>query len=483
MIATMTAARHSLGVGPVQAALIATPLLLVGVAIPVLGSPLIPLAIAAIAAIAAAAVHRWGPEAPLLAAVTLTPLIPVGTDGLAGGALGARGGDIRAALILILLGLFLVGFQRGLPSLPAPLRAVAGSLLALAGAGLLAAFINAEGPAPLVIELSHGVGQPLTYLLVIVAIAAALRTREGARDRLLAAFALAICAQALIVGAEFATGAAFDELRGVTRAQGTVGANFLSAMAVLGFFTGLALRTGCRDRRLVLLGGITVLASVMILGLATTRGGIVGVLIGIAYLFLTGGKSRGRLAAVSAAAGLLIAASLVPPVADLWTQRLNLGPSVASFDRTATWISGARMGLDDPVSGLGFEGVAEGLETRIEYRSTPFGGTNVVPHNIWILAFAEGGVANLLAMIAFTAFVGAAIWRRPRRRSVPDRYLVAGLIAIAVIALINNLFTHPEVMVPALLLLTIVAAGQRPSRRESPQRLVEGPRGVADDRG
>lgn len=450
-------ARTALGSAAVLVALSLT--------IPAVGSPLPLLALSLLLAITAGAIYLWGAEAPLLAAVVITPLIPNSTDGFAAGALGGYGGDIRAALLIFLVGVFLACFSRGLPSLPSTLVGVVGSLLAIAGAGAFAAVINADGPSELIAELSPGVGQPLIYALLIVAVVAAVQSREGARERLLAAICVAIFGQTLIVLAEFATGAAFDASRGVTRAQGTVGANFLSAMAMVAFFAGLSLQSGAVHLRLKLLGSGAAAAALLILLLATTRGGLAGVLIGIAYVVLTGVSRRARLAIVGAGVALLMAGALIGPLADIWSDRLEARGGVSGFDRTATWVSGVRMGIDDPVSGLGSIGVQEGVVEVPRYRDTPVGYTSVVPHNTWILALAQGGVASLIASLVFSAFVGLAIWRRPRRGSLPDRFLVAGLLALVAVTLINNLFTHPEVMLPGLVLLTIMA-GRVPAARE-----------------
>ena len=207
----------------------------------------------------------------------------------------------------------------------------------------------------------------------------------------------------------------------------------------------------------------TIAASIGILALATARGGVLGAVLGALYLLFSGGRSRGRLVAMFAAVAVLVAASLWSPVADLWTERLQSG--VAGFDRTATWISGLRMGKEDPLSGLGSVGVEEAVTTDLDFRSTPAGSTSVVPHNIFLLGLAEGGILTLAALVAFAAAFVAAIRHRPRRGSPCDRLLVAGLIATGAVSLINNLFTHPEVAVPAMLVLTIVASGT-PAARE-----------------
>ncbi len=455
---------RTVGLGVVAA------LVLLSVSIPIVGNPLPLLAFSGLLLMTVGAIYLWGAETPLLAAIVITPLIPNGSEGFVASALGTHGGDIRAGLLIFFLGSYFACLPRGAPRVPRVLTGIVGSLLAVAGAGLFAAAVNSETPADFLSEASHGFGQPLIYALLIVAVAAGVQSREGARERILAAVCVGMLGEALVVAVEFGSGNAYDSARRVTRAQGTAGANFLSAMAMLGFFAGLALFTGSGTRRYRLLGLATALATLGILTVATTRGGLVGVVIGATYVFLTGIDLRARLLAIGAAIVLLGAATLIPPVSSLWTDRLDVRGGITEFDRASTWVSGARMGLDDPLSGLGSEGVTEGVESVPRYRETPAGFTSVVPHNIWVLSFAEGGVANLLATLAFSFFFGLAIWRRPRRFSLPDRFLVGGLLGLAAVALINNLFTHPEVMLPGMVMLAVLCGRAAAASEHVPVR-------------
>ena len=329
---------------PVLALMATATLVLLGSTVAIIGSPLPLLALSLLFVLTAAAIYAWGAEAPLLAAIVITPLIPNSTEGFAAGAFAGHGGDIRAALLIFLLGVYLACFTRGAPRVPRILVGVVGALLAMAGAGLFAAVINASAPVEALTEISHGAGQPLIYALLIVAVTACLESRTGARERVLAAVCIALLGQALVVAVELGTGAAFDSVRGITRAQGTVGANFLSAMAMLGFFAGLALRSGTTRRHLRMLGLVTAIATIAILAVATTRGGLLGVFVGVAYVLLTGVDARARLAIVAAALALVTGAALIPQVSSLWTDRLDVRGGISSFDRASTWISGGRMG-------------------------------------------------------------------------------------------------------------------------------------------
>ena len=98
---------------------------------------------------------------------------------------------------------------------------------------------------------------------------------------------------------------------------------------------------------------------------------------------------------------------------------------------------------------------------------TPYGYTTVVPHNIWVLGFAEGGFPTAIAIFVFSIFAVLAVLGRPRPDSAADRYLAAGLIAVAIVTMINNIFTHPEVMIPAFAVLTVLCGPAAASAERS----------------
>ena len=271
---------------------------------------------------------------------------------------------------------------------------------------------------------------------------------------MLIAFSIAVVLQALVVGFELVSGSAYDAYRGFTRAQGTVGANFVSAFAMMALFVGLAERSRQpRTRRMRRVGTMTVLASVFILVGVVSRGGVIGVVLGGAYVILSDPRLRGRAPRIALLAALALAASLLTPIGDLWSERLTAS-SVQNFDRPATWVSGVRIGVDNVGSGIAELEVFEAIE-QPRYRDTPFGSTSVIPHNSWILVFAEGGILSLVLVVLLTVLIVRAVGRR-RDRSREERLYIAGLIGIGAIAVINNVFRHPELMIPALMLLCLV---------------------------
>lgn len=440
--------------------------LLIGVAVPLGPDPRL-LVLAAGAALAGAlAIWLFGRGTPLLAMLAFVPLFPVTTIGPMADALGGYGSTLRSAFVVaMLLGLLLA--WGGLPR-PAPrLRPLAGGLLLLGLLGVVLAAANAGESAGFLTLVQQLGGQPVVFAGVLIFVSAHLREGERARDLILIALSLGVVIEAAVVALELLSGAAYDPLRGFTRAQGTVGANFLSALAMIGFFVGLAelSRGRAREHRMLqAVGTVTVLAALSIIVGAVARGAVIGVLLGGLYLLFTEPRLRRRAPLVGLLTALLLAGSLLTPVGDLWTDRLG-SRAVQDFDRPATWVSGLRIGADNLATGLGEQQIVEGVAGVREYRQTPFGNTYVLPHNSWILVFAEGGVLALALLLALTWLAWRAVRSRRRRRSPEERFYVAALIGIAAIAMINNVFRHPELMVPTVTLIALLADAARPGSR------------------
>ena len=441
-------------------ALIACALLAVAAGVTIAVAPVpwyAPLAAAALLLLAAAA-WPFDRRTPVLVVLALVPLFPVTTIGPAADAFGGHGNELRAGLIVLMLAMLVIAYRMRIPKPPVRLRPVVSGLLALGALGAVAAAANAgprEGFLSLLAQLA---GQPIAFAGLLVFFCGLLGGERRGRELILTAFSVGVVAQAGVIAVELLSGGAYDALRGFTRAQGTVGANFVSAFAMIGFFVGLAERSLARERGpawLGRVGDLTLLAALGILVGAVARGGVLGVLIGGVYLLFADPHLRRRAPVIVAVVAVALAGSLLTPVGDLWTERLT-APSVENFDRPATWISGVRIGLDNPLTGLGEEEIVRGLGDVREYRQTPLGDTSVLPHNSWILSFSQGGVLAFVLLVAITALTVLAL--RPRgRRSAEERYYVAALIGIAAIALINNVFRHPELMVPVLMLISLVA--------------------------
>lgn len=395
---------------------------------------------------------------PLLAIVAFVVLFPVVTIGPFVDALDGRGDLWRSAFLVGMLGLAALAHGPGIPRPPARLRPVVAGLLILAAFGAVSALANATSAQSSFSLAGQLVGQPVVMAGLLIYLSALLRSGERATDYLLAAFALGVAAEAVVVLAELASGAAYDELREFTRAQGTVGANFAGAYAMMALFIGLAAtqrRGGMRATRAI--GMVTIGAAAVIVVATVARSAVIGLAIGGLYMLVAEPRLRRRGLPIVAAALVLALVSLPTPVGDLWSSRLN-ADAVQAFDRPATWISGVRIALDDPLTGVGEREIVRGIDDVRRYRQTPLGDTGVLPHNSWILTFAEGGIAALVVLVALTVLLVLAVRPPPGGRSTEERLYVAALLGIAAIALVNNVFRHPELMVPVLMIASILAA-------------------------
>lgn len=391
-----------------------------------------------------------GSEALILTLLVLVPLVPATDAGVVAG-IGSQGLAVRAPIIGLLLLAAMAVYFGGVPR-PArdSVARLVISLLMLAAVGAATAIVNAQTATQTLSELAHAAGQPLVYALALLVFGAYAVHGKAAQERLLIAFCLGIVLQAGFVAVELASGAAFDAVRGFTRAQGTVGSNFLSALGMLGVFAALALRERASDALARRFSDLALVCGAGILAAGISRGAVIALMVGFAYLLF---RSR-RLRVGPLLAGLAVSAVVVVVLGSFWEQRLQTG--ITEFDRTSTWVAGLRIAGDNPVTGLGSDGVVEAIETRPDYAVTPYGTTTVIPHNIWILGFAESGVVYLLAMVALTVVAISSVRSRPRPRAPGDGPLVAALVGFGVLCAINNMFGHPELVLGVLMMLALL---------------------------
>ena len=112
-----------------------------------------------------------------------------------------------------------------------------------------------------------------------------------AREKLVVAWCLALIGEGLIVAAQVATGAAYDPVRGITRAQGTIGADSLGAFAMFGVFGALYMRSVASTRLGRSLGTVALVASLAMMFLSISRGPVIAFAIALGLLLLpTGGR-------------------------------------------------------------------------------------------------------------------------------------------------------------------------------------------------
>jgi O-antigen ligase len=404
---------------------------------------------------------RWGTLGLLVILVAVTPLLPVvsGVYGQPRSYAGIDGSTLRIVGIGVLSIIALMLERRDAAVGPRPFVVVRGLLLALAALGVVSALFTAEGSADFLKLTAQAAGQPLFYAIVLTLFITETQGKPHARQQLLRAWCIAIVAEAAICVGQVATGAAHDPIRGITRAQGTIGADALGAFAMVGVFGALALRACADGRRDRVLAAWATVGGLAMLVLSLARGPAIAFAVA---LVITAVPGRAQLSAkrlstffiVVMLAGIALYASK-----GLWLARLD-APTTAGFDRPATWVAGLRLIHDHPLIGVGSTHVVTVVGSSSRYSQTQFGRNNDLPHNAWLYAAAANGalygVVLLLASVLFAVELA-------RCKGPPDvRYLKAGLLGLALVFFTNNLFNHPEIMLVVLLAGAAIATSPDP---------------------
>jgi hypothetical protein len=403
-----------------------------------------------------------------IALIVAVPLIPVAGDPPVAGASIAR----LAVIAIFLAGGFLIDTQSRQSLQSAGIRSLVTAFLTLAAIGVYVAALDGTDGRDILKTLSLTAGQPLAYAGFLGLFATTVKRNEHNRNRLLCAWAVVAIIEGLYVAAQFRSGSAYDAVRGFSRGQGTTGADFLGAFAAISFFGALELRAVARSTSVRLLAWTAMLAAAGSQLASTSRGSLVGLGLGLVYLLFrrnrSGHAKSPRNIALVLSLTILLGGGLYA-TKSLWLSRLN-APSTASFDRPATWVSGLRIARDHLFTGVGPTKIATLIQTDPRYSSTQYGGTTSVPHNMWVFALAVGGLPYGVAAIWLVYVLFRTVRRASAGRSREGLYLQAALIAALPVFVINNVFTHPEVMVVVMLAAalavlpeTIDDDGRRPS--------------------
>src|SRR5271165_7163737 len=154
-----------------------------------------------------------------------------------------------------------------------------------------------------------------------------------------------------------------------------MGSDFLGVFGVIGAFAGAYMRqiAGTRGERT--LGVMAIAAGVFVLVASVSRGPLLGLLFGIASLAMASRDKTPRRGRLATALGLTVAAAVaLYAMQGLWEARLNAS-STSTFDRPATWVSGARIATDNLLTGVGPTHVAEVVLSSPRYSETPYGAT------------------------------------------------------------------------------------------------------------
>jgi O-antigen ligase len=334
-------------------------------------------------------------------------------------------------------------------------------LITLAVVGLVSALFTSAGSTDFLKLASQSAGQPILYALMFTIFVGVLRRDDGAEEKLLTAWCLAIVGEGLIVAGQLGSGAAYDPVRGITRAQGTMGADALGAFAMFGVFGAVSLHKIASTKWARCLAIVAAVAGMGALFASLSRGSVIALAVGMAILVISRPpKSLHRKRGAGVILLVVLAATSIYMTHGLWEKRLGAS-TTAGFDRPATWVGGLRLAEDHPAVGVGGTHIVEVISSSSRYSDTNFGVNGAVPHNSWLFVTAANGVAYGVLLVILAVVLALAVARRTRRAD--DRYLLAGLTAVGLVFLVNNLFDHPEIMLYVVLATSVLATAGRPA--------------------
>jgi O-antigen ligase len=435
-----------------------------GLAIVNVSSPAILAAVAALVVLAAVIALLASLRLILMLLLVAVPSAPVGVQ-----IWGHDFGELRtAAMTAVVASLALVHRHMLRERLSGRVLVACMALAALVPIGIAASGDTSHGSLDLLKSFSQAVGQPFSYAILLGAFGLVLRERFENETALLGAWGVALLIQAAVCAGQFATGSAFDRTLGYDRANGTMGADFLGAFALLSVFAALHARAASsnpRDRRIATIAVVVAALTVVV---SLSRGALIGLAVGLLALLLRALRTDGRRARTRPvlivftvlAAGLFLTRGI-------WSARLT-NSLTEGFDRPATWVSGLRIAADHPWTGVGASHVADVVNSTLRYSYTPYGHTVANPHDTWIFAMAAEGFPYGIVLLCATGVFAWVLLSNPRVDGC--EYLGAGLLGTLLVFGVNNLFTHPDNMIFVLLAIAmilvrkqgLVAGGSRP---------------------
>lgn len=456
--------------GALHIAIISGACAIVGLAVASVPQPVLLLVAALVVCTLLAVVIKWGELGIAMFLVAVTPLIPVvsGVYAQPKSYAGIDSSTLRTAGVAVLSVLALALADRNGDRGDARLPAVRPLLLALGGLGLASALFTAVSPSDFIKQAAQTAGQPLFYAIAITMFVDVLDRFPDAREKLVGAWCLALIGEGLIVAAQVATGAAYDPVRGITRAQGTIGADSLGAFAMFGVFGALYMRSVASTRLGRSLGTVALVASLEMMFLSISRGPVIAFAIALGLLLLpTGGRwTRKQLATallLFSMAGLGIYLTK-----GLWLARLS-APTTAGFDRPATWVAGLRIASGHPLFGVGVAHIVTLVQSSSQYAFTQFGSNGAVPHDSWLFAAAADGLLYAAVLVLATVAFISAVYRA---KDPSARLLRVGLVGVLLLSLETNLFNHPEVML-VVLMAAVLSTYRACGVAEAPVLLTE----------
>jgi tetratricopeptide (TPR) repeat protein len=200
---------------------------------------------------------------------------------------------------------------------------------------------------------------------------------------------------------------------------------------------------------------------------AGSRGGLMGLGAGVSLLGLllvAGGRRRGGLALIAAAAlGLVVAFVVLPErlIGESLPETVTVGEIGSNFERSRIYLAEGAMVRSAPLVGIGVGAF------RTAYPAFQDGATTLAPihgESDWLETLAEGGLPLLLAWIVLVGALVAPVLRVVRRGRAPVLLmgLVAALGGVLVHASVDFHLREPSVVLVAIV---IAATGHSWARR------------------
>lgn len=273
--------------------------------------------------------------------------------------------------------------------------------------------------------------------------------------------------------------ALFNMATGVTATAQIVGQDtndtgfFTSTGAVVAIAVWSGRGTSWRAR--ILSAGCAAVSAVAVVA-SLSRGSLLGMVLGVALIFLLDGYARWQLIK-----GAVVAAVVAVMASPLWLPTYLGGQKIKSHvagenvsSRLDAWTIGANLGFDRPLSGIGPSSIAPYI---MKAEHTPPGAFVVqVAHNTVIEALYGTGVAGALLFLSGVALTVREAWRsmrasggRPVANGRAASPALAALAAAIVCAMFTTQIFNPTVWV-------VFALGLAGSARPLPARLVTFPR-------
>ncbi|MBC7538426.1 MAG: O-antigen ligase family protein [Bacteriovorax sp.] len=180
--------------------------------------------------------------------------------------------------------------------------------------------------------------------------------------------------------------------------------------------------------------------------LSKSRGAILGMGALIAAFFWLKASNK-KIASVVLVVSLFLSMGVMSLI-----KRDEADISGSTNNRKIYWEAGIRMGIKNPIFGIGYGSYNNKL---LEYTDGFVGseGANKTAHSAWILALAETGIMGFIFYMAVWVYAFRSAWRM---RFVHPEYILAMIAYGTTISFLS----HTYILYPYILLGIVVASGQ-----------------------